>query len=129
MKLSVSHKDITMVRFEINGSIVEHKKTDQLYIININDSCDIEVFFEPWGIKPLIRIDDHLIDYYLANVMQFEHMVKFTWADDFYDSYQDRNIKAKIDYLGITMQEEVDFFIGINNSNKDIVDQIKKYLK
>lgn len=129
MKISVSHPDITMVRFEINNQVVEHKTQDRKYTIEIEQPAIIKIFFEPWKTKPLVRIDDHLIDYWLANVMQYDHMIQFQWTDNFYSEYQQRNIQSKIEYLGLTKQEDIDYYLGINNSNLDIVEQIKKHLE
>jgi hypothetical protein len=129
MKLSVSHPDLIMVRFEIDHVVIEHKQQNLEYVISIDQTADIKIFFEPWKISPLIRIDGHLIDYWLANVMQYDHMIQFQWNSGFYYDYQHRNIESKIQYLGLTKQEDIDYHIGINNSNLDIVDQIKKHLE
>jgi len=129
MKLSVSHRDLTMVRFEINSVVVDYQTVDQEFVVNIENQSNVEIFFEPWGIKPLIRIDNHLINYGLADVKQFDHMVKLHWSLDFYQKYQQRDIESKMEYLGLTKQEDIDYYLGINNSNTDIVEQIKDYLK
>jgi hypothetical protein len=55
-------------------------------------------------------------------------MICLHWDLDFYQKYQDRNIKSKMEYLGITKQEDIDYYLGINNSHFDVVNQIKKYL-
>jgi hypothetical protein len=128
MKLSVSHPLLTMVRVEINGQEIPYNQTGAEFIINIESSASVEIFFEPWKIKPLLRVDDHLIDYWLADVAQFDHMIRLHWDLNFYQKYQDRNIKSKMEYLGITKQEDIDYYLGINNSHFDFVNQIKKYL-
>lgn len=128
MKLSVSHPDLTMVRFELNHEVVEHKQYDNEFKITVNNPATVEIFFEPWKIKPLLRIDDHLIDFWLADVMQFDHMIQLHWNSNFYKKYQERNIQSKIEYLGLTKQEDIDYYLGINNSNLDIVKQIKNIL-
>jgi hypothetical protein len=129
MKLSVSHPDLNMIRFEIDQTVIDHEQQNYEYVVNISQAAEIKIFFEPWKISPFIRIDDHLIDYWLANVMQYDHMIQLHWSDNFYCDYQNRNIQSKIQYLGLTKQEDIDYYLGINNSNLDIVDQIKKYLE
>lgn len=128
MKLSISHPKLTMIRFEINGQIVPHSQINQEFVVDVNQESNIEVFFEPWKTKPLVRINSHLIDYWLADIMQFDHMIQVRWDNNFYQRYQEKNIQCKMRSLGITKQEDIDYYLGINNSNFDIVEQIKKYL-
>ena len=129
MKLSVSHPNLTMVRFESNHEVVEYQQHEREYVVDIDCPATVEIFFEPWKTKPLVRVDDHLIDYWLADVMQYDHMIQMHWDEDFYVKYQQRNIQSKIEYLGLTKQEDIDYYLGINNSNLDIVEQIKKHLE
>jgi hypothetical protein len=117
-----------MVRFEVNGQETPYKQIVKEFVINLDYSADIEIFFEPWKIKPLLRVDDHLINYWLADVFQFDHMVRLHWNPEFYQQYQQRSIQSKMEYLGITKQEDIDYYLGINNSHFDIVDQIKRNL-
>jgi hypothetical protein len=128
MKLSVLHPDLTMLRIEIDGQIVKHETVGNAHSINIDRDCNIEIFFEPWKIKPLIRLDRHLIDYWLANVTQFDHMIKFHWGKDFYKEYQQKIVNSKMQYLGLTNQDDIDYYLGINNAYTDIVENIRKHL-
>lgn len=128
MKLSVSHPDLTMIRFEVNHCVMEHQINQLEYVITIDQPAHIEIFFEPWKIKPLIRIDNHLIDYWLANANQYDHMIQLFWDNDFYHHYRERDIKSKMQYIGLHKQEDIDNYLGINNTNLEIVNQIKKYL-
>lgn len=129
MRLSVEHQKLSMIRFEVDGVVTPHCRENGQYCIDVNTSGVIEIFFEPWKIKPLVRIDDHLIDYWSADVVQFDHMVRFNWDQKFYQRYQQKSIQGKIDYLNLKTQEDIDYYLGINNSNQDIVTEIKQYLK
>jgi hypothetical protein len=117
-----------MVRFEINGQELPYNQVGNEFIINVDCAANIEIFFEPWKTKPLIRVDNHLVNYWLAEIAQFDHMVSLTWDRNFYQKYQQRAMQSKIEYLGISKQEDIDYYLGINNSHYDIVEQIKKYL-
>jgi hypothetical protein len=128
MKISVAHPDLNMIRFEVDANVMPFIQNNEEFYIEVEDEANIQIFFEPWKIKPLLRVNDHLIDYWLADVLQFDHMIQFSWTKDFYSRYQAKNIQSKIDYLGITKQEDIDYYLGINNSHLDIVEQIKKYL-
>lgn len=128
MKLSVSHPSITMIRFEVNGSVIPYFQSNKEFTVNIDQSSTIDIFFEPWKIKPLVRIDNHLLDYWLADISQFDHTIQLQWDGEFYQRYQKRIIDSKINYLKIDKQEDIDYYLGIHNSNNDIVNEIKKYL-
>lgn len=128
MKLSVSHPKLTMVRFEINQEVATFQVSGNEYYVEINQASDVEIFFEPWGVKPLVRLNNHLLDYWLANIQQFDHMIQIYWDKDFYHHYQQRNIDSKISYLKISNQEDIDSYLGINNSNLNLVNEIKNYL-
>jgi hypothetical protein len=117
-----------MIRFEIDHVVVPHRVEDREYIVEVGSPTLIEIYFEPWKIKPLVRTNNHLIDYWTAGVHQFDHMVRFHWDDDFYRRYFDKIMQGKMHTLKITTQEDVDYFLGINNANEDIVAEIRKYI-
>jgi len=128
MKLSISHPELTMLRIEVNGQICPYTTVNSNHYLEIVNNCDIEIFFEPWKIKPLIRLDRHLLDYWLANVTQFDHMIKFQLTNEFYKQYQQKIFDSKIQYLGLTNKDEIDYYLGVNNAHLDIVNEIKKFL-
>jgi hypothetical protein len=118
-----------MIRFEHNGVVMPHTINDKLvYCCEIPCAGTIEIFFEPWGIKPMLRIDNHLLDYWNASVMQFDHMIQLHWDEDFYNRYWQRIMDAKVEYLNLKSQEDIDYFVGVNNLNPEIVEKIKKIL-
>lgn len=129
MLLTVEDSDLDMIRFEINGAVVKHQQQQNQYCVSITNASDIKIFFEPWKIKPLIRIDNHLVDHWCADIQTYDHMIEFVWDSEFYHRYQAKITQGKIDYLNLTTQEDIDYYLGINNSNQDLVDQIKQYLK
>jgi len=127
--LSVAHPDLTMIRFEINQIVMPHSEQDGEHGVTVPDASVIEIYFEPWKIKPLVRINNHLIDYWTAGVQQFDHMVRLYWDHGFYQRYFDKIMQGKMHTLKITTQEDVDYFLGINNANEDIVAEIRKYIR
>jgi hypothetical protein len=129
MIISVTNSTITMIRFEHNGIVLPHVLDDKLvYCCEVASAGIVEIFFEPWGIKPMLRIDNHLLDYWNADVMQFDHMVQLQWDEEFYNKYWKRIMNAKVEYLNLKSQEDIDYFVGVNNLNPEIVEKIKKIL-
>ena len=118
-----------MIRFELNGSVIEHYQQQQEFCVDINCDGNIEIFFEPWKTKPLVRVNNHLLDYWCADMQLYDHMVGVKWDSEFYYRYQEKIVQGKIDYLNLKTQEDIDYYLGINNSNLDLVSQLKQYLK
>jgi hypothetical protein len=89
----------------------------------------IEVEFRPFKIKPIIRYNNFMLDYWLANIQLFDHKLEFTVTDTFFQDYKNKNMQGRIDSLSES-QKGVDHYwdkyIGINNLHSDIVQQIKK---
>jgi hypothetical protein len=127
--LTVEHPNLTMIRFELNGSVIEHYQQQQEFCVDINCDGNIEIFFEPWKTKPLVRVNNHLLDYWCADMQLYDHMVGVKWDSEFYYRYQEKIVQGKIDYLNLKTQEDIDYYLGINNSNLDLVSQLKQYLK
>lgn len=92
----------------------------------------IEVEFRPFKIKPMIRYNNFMLDYWLANIQLFDHELKFTITDTFFQDYKNKNIQGRIDSLCESQKDSDhywDKYIGINNLHPDIVQQIKKLIK
>lgn len=128
MLLTIEHPDLTMVRFEVNGTVTKYYQQQNEFCTDIDCSANVEIFFEPWKIKPLVRINNHLLDYWCADIIHYDHMIKFVWDSEFYQRYQKKIIQGKIDYLNLNTQEDIDYYLGINNSHQDLVDQLKHIL-
>lgn len=128
MKISIGGSVLSMIRFEFNDQVIPHTFENQCYVADISGPGTIKVFFEPWKITPILRIDGHLLDYWNADILKFDHMIQLYWDDQFYDRYQARIIDAKIKFLNLTTQEDIDKYVGINNLNPDLLESIKKIL-
>jgi hypothetical protein len=128
MKISVHDPILSMIRFELNDQIVPHTFENRCYVADIEFAGTIKIFFEPWKIIPIVRIDGHLLDYWNADILKFDHMIQLRWDDQFYNRYQARIVDAKIEFLNLTTQEDIDKYVGINNLNPDLLESIKKIL-
>jgi hypothetical protein len=91
----------------------------------------VEVEFRPFKIKPIVRYNNFMLDYWLANIQLFDHKLEFTITDEFFQDYKNKNMQGRIDSLSES-QKGVDHYwdkyIGINNLHPDIVQQIKKLI-
>lgn len=97
--VSVEQPDISMIRIEIDGVVSKHKTIKGLHYFVANNNNRVEVFFEPWGIKPIVRFNHHLVNYALAGIDQYDHMISFVAKTDYLDDYFDKNIEFKEKFL------------------------------
>lgn len=93
--------------------------------------ANIIVEFKPLKIKPLVRYNGFLLDYWLANITQYDHQLKFVLTETFCQDYKNKNIQGRIDSLNLTQKSSEDVwdkYIGINNPHHDLVQEIRRYI-
>lgn len=130
MLLSVEHKQIEMIRFEIDHLEVDHTFKNNRYQIELPEkTCNVNVYFEPWKIKPLIRIDNHLCNYGMANFSQFDHMIEIPWSPNFFEHYFQSIIQSKTKWFEKLGEQNIIPKIGIDVEYKDLVSKIQDNLK
>jgi|TARA_B110001454_G_C12713422_1_gene431615 hypothetical protein len=94
--------------------------------------CNIKIKINPWKIRPLIRIDEHLVNYGLAKITPWDHMIELNLEKNYTDIYFKNIIQAKRDYLSKTEQnipDNMESYVGVNNEYKELVGQIKELIK
>ena len=133
MKISISHSGLQeIVFFEHTRQVAACKNCNELSInLNMDTPTMITAQFQPYGIKPLLRIDGFLIDYWLANVLQQDHQISFELTPNFVEHYRSRDRQGRIDSLS-DQQRRVDHYldkyIGIDNLNSDLLVEIRDLL-
>ena len=91
-----------------------------------------KIMIKPWKIKPLIRFDNFLVNYGLAKITPWDHMIEFTIGDNFQQEYFQAIIDAKKTYLkknGDTVPNDMEYFVGINNLHPEIIESISNNIK
>ena len=125
-----SPTDIEYIRISVNQQLIAegHNCKTLTGVVNVLPA-KVEAEFRPFKIKPVIRYNNFMLDYWLANIQLFDHKLEFTITDEFFQDYKNKNMQGRIDSLSES-QKGVDHYwdkyIGINNLHPDIVQQIKK---
>lgn len=89
---------------------------------------EICIYFQPWGVNPILRINGFLINKWLANVELQNHCMKFFLDQDFFTKYRDRDLQGRLNSLGDNPGDIViDRVVG-RHSNSDIVMLLKEKL-
>jgi len=132
LTISVQHPDITMIRCEVNSEVVKHKLIKGNYYFSAPDNSQVNVYFEPWQIEPIIRFDHHMVNYALAEINQYDHMLEFKVNTDYLEYYFSNQIEYKKKFLNITNDNKsllMDQFVGVEVDYREIEQLIDKKLK
>jgi hypothetical protein len=133
MKISITHPDITEISFKIDS--IERLACHNCCTLELNlDFCrpvKLIVNFKPFGVKPLLRIDGFLMDYWLAGVKQQDHQIELDIDADFLNRYSIKDRKGRLDSLGPEQKQTdhyLDKYIGINNLYPELIREIQELL-
>lgn len=130
MKISVSHPGLVEINFQIDG----HTKISCQTCCTLKIDLDISgptrftANFRPFGIKPLVRVDGFLIDYWLAGVKQQDHKIDLDIDVDFFARYSQKDRQGRLDSLSDEqkqMPHYLDKYIGIDNLYPELVQEIQ----
>ena len=91
----------------------------------------ITINFSPFKIKPIVRLNNFMLNFWLADIMLYDHCLEFVVKQTFFQDYKNKDIVGRIAYLP-DEQKNVEHFwdkyIGINNMHVDLVNQIKQLI-
>jgi hypothetical protein len=91
----------------------------------------VNIEFRPFKIKPIVRYNNFMLDYWLANIQLFDHQLEFTITETFFQDYKNKNIQGRINSLSED-QKKLDHYwdkyIGVNNLHPELVQQIKNFI-
>ena len=129
--VELEHLDLNRVRFTADGVQQSDDMVERVWNNNINifTKTRIEVGFWPWKIKPLLRINGHLVDYGLAGIDQFDHALSFDLDRDFFDVYGQSLVQGRIysQFKDGTIDDKIyDAVIGYGRRHTELIDSIKR---
>lgn len=95
-------------------------------------TCHVTVEFEPFGICPIVRYNNFMLNYWFANIVLFDHKLELLLTENFFRIYKNKDIANRIDWA-IKQQHvskhDCDQYVGVNNLYPDLVSQIKQLLQ
>jgi len=126
IQIELEHKQLTNSRLTTNDIAVTETSLHNWTIENSEELQKICVFFEPWGIDPILRINGFLINKWLGNVEMQSHCLQFSINQDFFKYYREKDLQGRIDSLGANNRNvTIDRVIG-RSSNSDLVAVLKE---
>lgn len=129
-KIELYEKNISFsCSFYCNEKLISHSKENNKHIFYL-DNCPahIKIEINPYKIKPLIRFNDVLVNYGLARITPWNHMLEFNISENFFDFYFKNIIESKQQYLKIA-SEEVFKKIGYRQNYQHLIEEIEKGIK
>ena len=132
-QISLTHSDDFFCDVHIDGVSVHRSNRKKHHEIKLDKlPANLRIYIEPYRIKPLIRFDGHLVNYGLAKIKPWDHMLEFTVHENYLDLYFKEIIEAKRQYLSATGQNipsNMENYVGVNNENPELVSKIKDLIK
>jgi hypothetical protein len=121
------------VKVFINNSLVKEEYATSNIVVTFDDALpvDIAVEFKPHKIKPIVRYNNIMVDYWLANILLQDHKIQFTISNNFFQDYRNKDIQGRIDSLPEeqkNVEHFYDKYIGVDNLHPEIVNEIKKLI-
>jgi len=91
-----------------------------------DDKCNIKIYVHPFKIQPIVRIDNCLVNYGLAKITPWDHMLEFDYTTNFFDIYHDNIINSKKEYYNIIEENNInnEYYVGTNNAYPNLVKEI-----
>lgn len=131
--LEIEHKSLYRCRIDMNDQIITD--VDDIskvfsHTITISDApSTVAIWFWPWKITPLLRINNHLVNYGLLQAKIYDHQIAFDIDTKWLDRYRDTMIQGSIDNLFKNTdfnKKMYDSAIGYNIDYSDIITEIRK---
>jgi hypothetical protein len=133
-KLELDHPELSRARLIVSDQQIVDIDADKTWtaVIDVHGPTKIELWFWPWKIKPLLRLNGHLLDYGLANVVQYDHMLCFNVGKDYFTQYGQALVNSRIhsQFKGGPIDENIyDAVVGYGHRHSDLIAEIKKRIE
>jgi hypothetical protein len=133
-QIEIQHHSMERVRLIVG----DHQLCDQAtgavwsHDIHVHAPQTVQIWFWPWDTKPLLRVNGHLLDYSLAGVHQYSHMLTMALDKKFFERYFQNLVRSRIDTLfplGDIDDELYDGMVGHGDRHRSLIDSIQIQLK
>lgn len=136
MKFTVEleHSELNRVRLLINNDQLLDNTVERIWTgtVDVTHPIRVEVNFWPWKIKPLLRINGHLVDYGIAQVDQFDHALCFNLYRDYFKIYGESLVASRVNSQfkdGHIDEKIYDAVIGHGRRHTALIESIKKLVQ
>jgi len=118
------------VKIVVNNILVLEEYNINSASIDINLPAKIKIEFFPHKITPIVRLDNVMLNFWLANITLYDHCVEFDAGENFFDQYRDKDIQGRLNTIPGDEKtgHYLDKYIGIDHLYPEIIKDIKELL-
>lgn len=132
-QIKLTHSEKFSCEYVVNDKLITKSKNSEEHEFSVTEiPCHVKINIQPYKIKPIIRIDGLMVNYGLAEITPWDHMLEFNLHDDWLERYFKNIINAKKQYLskhGKSVPENMEKYVGINNLYPELVKEIRKIIR
>lgn len=134
IEILLKNQKFDEIKIYVNQKLQAQQRSCASIIVEFDHELpvEIDVEFWPFFIRPMVRYNGFMLDYWLSNIMLQDHKFSLTVSPTFFKDYRTKNIQGRIDSLSEAQKNHKHFFdqyIGVNNGYPEIVGQIKKLIE
>jgi len=123
-QIKLTHNEEFSCEYVVNDRLVSTSVDSKEHVFSVQElPCKIKINLNPYKVKPIVRIDNIMVNYGLAKITPWDHMLEFDLDLNFFDHYFTNIIESKRQYLDIG-KEEIQKKIGLEDLSK-LVDEIE----
>ena len=133
IELLLKNQQFDEIKVYINQQLVSQKQNCDTVLVEFDQPLPvtIDVEFWPFKLRPLVRYNGFMLDYWLSDILLQDHKLTLAITDTFFEDYRSKNIQGRIDSLSDQQKNAKHFFdqyIGVNNRYPEIISEIKKLI-
>jgi|TARA_B110000977_G_scaffold178088_1_gene235287 hypothetical protein len=132
-QIKLTNSEKFSCEYIVNDRLISKSLDSKEHIFSVKElPCKVKINMNPYKVKPIVRIDDVMVNYGLAKITPWDHMLEFDLDSNFFDHYFTNIIEAKRQYLSRTGQnvpDNMESYVGVDNAHPEIVDKIKELIK
>lgn len=133
IEIQLRNQKFEEIKVFINQQLVSQAQSCDSILVEFDQPlpATVDVEFWPFRLRPTVRYNGFMLDYWLSNILLQDHKLTLTVSETFFEDYRNKNIQGRIDSLSDKQRSAKHFFdqyVGVNNAYPEIVSQIKKLI-
>ena len=123
-QIKLTHTENFSCEFIANDKSIAKSTDAKEHIFSVPElPCNVKINLNPYRVQPIVRIDEIMVNYGLAKITPWDHMLEFELDSDFFDRYFANIIESKRKYLDIG-KDDIHKKIGLEDLSK-LVNEIE----
>jgi hypothetical protein len=105
-QIKLTNSEKFSCEYIVNDRLISKSVDSKEHIFSVKElPCKVKINMNPYKVKPIVRIDDIMVNYGLAKITPWDHMLEFELDSNFFDRYFANIVESKIQYLNLEKDE------------------------